>query len=166
MNRHYTADKIKDLVKYINTKFDKAFIGCDIIAGFPDETGEDFEITAGNLKKLDLSRIHVFPYSQRPGTIADKMPNQIDIPEKKRRVSVIQNISDDKLKFFLNKNINTQNEVIIEKNRDKKTGLLKGVTKNYINVLIDADDSFKDTIQNITITGFSTEPEKMLAVII
>ncbi len=166
MNRKYTANQIKDLVNYINFKFKNAFIGSDIIAGFPNETEEDFNITAENLSNTGLSRIHVFPYSRRKGTIADKMPNQIDNTEKKHRVSTIQKISDKKIKEFLNKNINTQNEVIIEKRRDSKTGLLKGVTKNYINVLINADDSYKDTIQTILIKDFSSAKEKMIAEII
>lgn len=151
MNRHYSVSQIKELVEYINNKFDRAFIGSDIIVGFPDETVKDFEITYNNLKNINLSRIHVFPYSRRKGTIADKMPNQVTQEEKKRRVNLIQQISDEKLNKFLINNLNTENEVIIEKNRDKKTGLLKGVTKNYINVLIDGSDDFKDTIQKVKI---------------
>ena len=163
MNRHYTSEQIKTLVHYINSKFENAFIGSDIIVGFPDETIEDFEITVNNLKELALSRIHVFPYSRRKGTVADEMPNQVENTEKKRRTAIIQDISDNKIKSFFEKNINTQNEVIIEKKRDSKTGLLKGVTKNYINVLINADDKYKDTIQKIIIKNFAPVEEKMIA---
>ena len=151
MNRHYSVSQINELIEYINQKFDKAFIGSDIIAGFPGETVEDFEITYNNLKNINLSRIHVFPYSRRKGTVADKMSDQVPIEEKKRRVSLIQQISDDKLNKFLTDNLNRENEVIIEKNRDKKTGLLKGVTKNYITVLIDDSDNLRDTIQKVKI---------------
>ncbi len=151
MNRHYSVSQINELIEYINQKFDKAFIGSDIIAGFPGETVEDFEITYNNLKNINLSRIHVFPYSRRKGTVADKMSEQVPIEEKKRRVSLIQQISDDKLNKFLTDNLNRENEVIIEKNRDKKTGLLKGVTKNYITVLIDDSDNLRDTIQKVKI---------------
>ena len=151
MNRHYSVSQINELIEYINQKLDKAFIGSDIIAGFPGETVEDFEITYNNLKNINLSRIHVFPYSRRKGTVADKMSEQVPIEEKKRRVSLIQQISDDKLNKFLTDNLNRENEVIIEKNRDKKTGLLKGVTKNYITVLIDDSDNLRDTIQKVKI---------------
>ena len=166
MNRKYSAEQIIKLVKYINKKFDKAFIGSDIIVGFPDETIEDFEITRKNLGSLNMSKIHVFPYSRRKGTIADKLPNQVDDIEKKRRVSLIQEIADKKNKEFLERNINSENEVIIEKNRDKKTGLLKGVTKNYINVLVDDKDAYKDKLVNIKITSLSDYPEKVIAEII
>lgn len=166
MNRRYSAEQIKKLVEYINSKFTNAFIGSDIIVGFPNETEEDFETTRKNLEEMEMSRIHVFPYSRRKGTIADKMDNQISNEEKKKRVGIIQNISDTKLNQFFIKNLNTENEVIIEKIRDKKTGLLKGVTKNYINVLIEADDKYKDTLQKIIISDFSNQNEKMIAKIV
>ena len=166
MNRHYSANDIKQLVNYINEKFENAFIGSDIIVGFPNETEEDFNTTLDNLKELGLTRIHVFPYSRRKGTPADKMQNQIDTAEKKRRVGLVQEISNKKLTEFFNKNIGTENEVIVEKQRDKKSGLLKGVTKNYINVLIDADDTYKDKLVKVKLTSLSEYPEKMIAKIV
>ncbi len=166
MNRKYSENQIKELIEYINSKFINPFLGSDIIAGFPNETTDDFEITVKNLLELNLSKIHVFPYSRRKGTPASLMPLQIDNEEKKKRVSVIKKISDEKLMRFLTKNINTENEVIIEKKRDKKTNLLKGVTKNYINVLIDDSDKYMDSLQKIKITGFSDLSEKMTAKIV
>ncbi len=166
MNRHYSSEQIFKLVNYINSKFDNAFIGCDIIAGFPGETDEDFLQTYNNLKELNLSRIHVFPYSRRKGTIADTMENQIEEKIKKERVNLVQNIADEKLHKFLQQNLNTQNEVIIEKQRDKKTSLLKGITSNYINVLIDDKDEYKDTFQKVKLISFSENPDKLIAEII
>lgn len=165
MNRKYSAEQIISLVEYINKKFTNAFIGCDIIVGFPDETFDDFETTRKNLENLGLSKIHVFPYSRRKGTIADLLPNQIKEEEKKKRVTIIQNISDTKLENFLKRNLNTTNEVIIEKRRDKKTNLLKGVTKNYINVLIDDNDCYKDSIQQIKLKEIF-ENDKLIADIV
>lgn len=166
MNRNYTEKQIKELIEYINSKFNNAFIGSDIIVGFPDETDEDFEITYKNLSSMELTRMHIFPYSRRKGTIADEMNNQIDEKIKKERCSKLKEISDNKIKTFFLKNINTINEVIIEKKRDKNTNLLKGVTSNYINVLIDGDDKYKDTLQKIKIIDFSEEKEKMTAKIV
>lgn len=166
MNRHYSEEQIKELVNCINEKFKNAFIGSDIIAGFAGETEEDFEITRYNLENLELSRIHVFPYSRRKGTIAYNLDNQVKDSEKKIRTEIIQKISDKKLNEFLKKNINTENEIIIEKQRDKKTGLLKGVTKNYINILIDDEDKYKDSLLKIKITDFSEFNEKLIAKIV
>ena len=166
MNRHYGAKQILDLVSYINSKFKNAFIGSDIIVGFPDETEEDFNITYQNLIQTGLTKIHVFPFSARKGTIACSMPNQISDEDKKKRVKLVQQVSDEKLTAFLEKNISTENEVIIEKNRDKKSGLLKGITKNYINVLVNGDDSLKDTLQKVRLTAISDYSEKMHAEVI
>ena len=127
---------------------------------------EDFETTRKNLDSLNMSKIHVFPYSRRIGTVADKLPNQVDDVEKKKRVSIIQEISDRKNNEFLQRNIDSENEVIVEKNRDKKSGLLKGVTKNYINVLIDDKDNYKDELVKVKITNLSDYPEKVIAEII
>ncbi len=166
MNRKYTENQIFELVDMINKKFNNAFIGSDIISGFPDETEEDFEITLNNLNRLEITRIHVFPYSRRKGTPADIMPNQISENEKKRRVNLIQKISDRKLETFLKNNINTQNEAIIERIRDKKTNLLKGITKNYINVLINGNDNLKDTIQKVQLKEIINTQGKILGEIV
>lgn len=166
MNRHYNAEKISEIVNYINKKFDSAFTGCDIIAGFPGETEADFEETRKNLENLKLSKMHIFPYSRRNGTLADTMPEQIKEEEKKRRADILQKMSDDKCFNFLKSNINTIQEVIIEKSRDKKTNLLKGVTRNYINVLVKGAENIMDTVQNVIITGFADDNAKMAAEII
>ncbi|MCD7878648.1 MAG: tRNA (N(6)-L-threonylcarbamoyladenosine(37)-C(2))-methylthiotransferase MtaB [Candidatus Gastranaerophilales bacterium] len=162
MNRYYTEEHIKHLVEYINSKFENAFIGCDIIVGFPGETIQDFDTTLENLTELKLSKIHTFPYSRRKGTIADKMPNQIDNLEKKQRAAIIQKLSDKKNYEFKKSNMGCIKEIIIEKSRDKKTGLLKGVSENYINVLIDAPDKYKDTLQKVILRGFSENNDKLI----
>lgn len=140
MNRHYSVNQTLELIEKIQKTFDNIypFIGSDIIAGFAGENEEDFEITAENLKKSKLARIHTFPYSVRKGTAAEKFEKQVDLTTKNKRASIIRQISAQKHKDFLNKNIGTTQEVLIEKNPDKKTGFLKGITRNYINVLLDS----------------------------
>ena len=130
------------------------------------ENEEDFNCTLNNLSGMNISKVHVFPYSKRKGTPAYEMPNQIEEAEKKNRAKKIQDISDKKHLEFLKRNVLTENEIIIEKNRDKKTNLLKGVTKNYINILIDDSDKYKDTLQKVLITGFSADKEKLTAKIV
>lgn len=162
MNRHYSFDKVSKIISLINSKFTLPFIGSDLIVGFPDETPEDFEKTYQNLEKTQLSQIHVFPYSKRKNTKAYSMPNQIATTIKKERVKTIQTLSNQKHLDFLKRNIETSNEIIIEKNADKKTKLLKGITRNYINVLVNADSSMKNSIQNIKLTGISEDNKKLL----
>lgn len=154
MNRYYRVEEALDLIEKINDEFDLPFIGSDIIAGFADESEEDFLETVENLKKSKLTQIHTFPYSVRKGTEAVKLKNHLDSKAKEQRAKIIKEISAEKHKNFLQKNINTIQEVLIEKNIDKKTGCLKGVTRNYINVLIKPEagfDALKNTIQRVLI---------------
>lgn len=152
MNRHYTAEMCVDLTEKIDGIFELPFIGSDIIAGFPDESKEDFETTLENVKKSKLSNIHVFPYSIRSNTKAAQMPNQVSYKEKQKRAEILHAAAKVKFDTFIDKNIGTQTQVLIEKRPDKKTGLLKGVTKNYMNVYIDSNDkSLHNTIQKVKI---------------
>lgn len=163
MNRHYSVEQAIDLIERISETFNLPFIGSDIITGFPGESEEDFAITVQNILKSKLTQIHTFPYSLRKGTVAFDLPLQIDTKEKEHRASIIKKISAQKHKDFLQNNLNTFHEVIIEKNIDKKTGFYKGVSENYISVLIRPDLDFglvKNTIQNVKIINVS---EKVFA---
>ncbi len=148
MNRHYTVEYYLDQIEDIVSRFNKPFLGSDIIAGFVGETDEDFEITVENLKKSKLSQIHTFPYSIRKGTIAEKLKGHLPDKIKEERASIIKAISVEKFNNFLASNIGTEQEVLIEKrlNKDSK---YKGVTRNYINVLLDDGDF--NTLKKITL---------------
>ena len=150
MNRHYTAEFYLDQIEDIVSRFDKPFLGSDIIAGFAGETEEDFETTVENLLKSKLSKIHVFPYSVRKGTPAEKMSGHLTDAVKQERTDIIKKISADKFSEFLNQNIGSEREVLIEKRPDKNTGLYKGVTENYINVLL-KDGEF-NTLKKVVLT--------------
>ena len=166
MNRRYGAEDIFSLVEKINSKFERCFIGSDIIVGFPDETPEDFEITRKNLSKVQLSQIHVFPYSVRKNTAAEKLPNHINENTKKERAAIIQKISDEKHLEFLKKNLNTTNTVIIENRKDSETGMFKGVTKNYINVLVDIKEMPEKTFQTIKLVSLSEDKKRIISRIV
>lgn len=165
MNRDYTAQSCIELIDKINTIFKLPFIGSDIIAGFPGETDEDFDITLQNAENSGLSNIHVFPYSIRANTKAAQMDMQISEPVKHKRAEALKKVAKNKLKTFEEKNINTIAQVLIEKRPDKKTGLLKGVTKNYLNVYIDSKDkTLHNTVQNVKI--LNRKDEKLFCTII
>ena len=125
-------------------------MGSDIIAGFVGETDEDFNITVENLTKSKLSQIHVFPYSIRQGTAAEKMEGHLSDEVKEKRADIIKEISRDKYKEFVESNIGTVQEVLTAKRPDKKTGKSKGVTRNYLNVLL--DDGEFNTLKNVVLT--------------
>lgn len=152
MNRHYSVNQTLELIDKISTLFTNPFIGSDIIAGFAGEMNEDFEITVSNIEKSKLTQIHTFPYSIRQGTLAETFEMHLDAKEKTRRAGIIKEISSRKYSEFLLKNIGSEQEVLIEKNVDKKTGMFKGVTRNYINVLVEPSipfDAAKRTLRNV-----------------
>lgn len=149
MNRHYTVEYYLDQIEDIVSRFERPFLGSDIIAGFVGETEEDFLMTVENLKKSKLSQIHTFPYSIRKGTIAEKMEGHLDDKIKDERASIIKKISADKYKEFVKSNIGKTAEVLIEK-RPAKNGQFKGVTRNYLSVLLDEGEF--NSLKNVILT--------------
>lgn len=139
MNRHYTVEYYLDQIEDIVSRFEKPFLGSDIIAGFCGETEEDFEVTVENLKKSKLSQIHTFPYSIRKGTIAEKLDGHLPDKVKEERADIIKKISAEKFEAFKMENIGREEEVLIEK-RLGKDGRYKGVTRNYLTVHLDDGD--------------------------
>lgn len=153
MNRFYKVEDYLKQIEKINKMFNLPFLGSDIIAGFVGESDEDFENTLENLKKSGLSAIHTFPYSIRKGTQAEKMEGHLPDKIKEERATAIKKISAQKKEEFLKKNIGTVHNVLIEKHFDKKLEILKGISENYITVLIDLKDkSLINTIQKVKIT--------------
>ena len=155
MNRFYKTEDYLAQIDKINDIFELPFLGSDIIAGFAGETDEDFEISRENLSKSGLTQIHTFPYSIRKGTIGASMPNQNSDEVKNMRATIIKEISKQKFKEFVNKNLGRVCEVLIEKHPDKHSGNLKGMTRNYLTVQIvsNRNDLF-NTLQQVILTEY------------
>lgn len=159
MNRFYTVEHYLEQIEQINSKFNLPFLGSDIIAGFVGETDDDFTTTVENLRKSGLTQIHTFPYSIRKGTLAEKMENHIPEEIKEYRANIIKSISNVKFKQFLNRNINTTHSVLLEKHLDKHTGFLKGVSENYLKIIIEnnTDTILLNTIQTVKLSKVSND---------
>lgn len=153
MNRRYKVEDYLEQIEKINKLFELPFLGSDVIAGFVGETQEDFETTLKNLEKSGLTAIHTFPYSIRKGTQAEKMEGHLPDKVKEERASAIKKISSQKTKEFLEKNVGTVHNVLVEKHLDKHLNVLKGMSENYITVLLNSDDrNLINTIQKVKIT--------------
>ena len=148
MNRHYSVEFYLDQIEDIVSRFERPFLGSDIIAGFVGETEEDFLTTVENLKKSKLSQIHTFPYSIRKGTIAEKMEGHLSDKIKDERATIIKKISAEKYQEFVNSNIGHEAEVLIEKRLDK-SGKFKGVTRNYLTLLL--NDGEFNSLKNVIV---------------
>ena len=157
MNRFYSVEQYLEQIEDITNRFHKPFLGSDIIAGFVGETESDFNTTIENLKKSKLSKIHTFPYSIRKGTIAEKMEGHLPDKIKQERADIIKAVSSEKFKVFMDSNVGDEQEVLIEKRPDKKTGLPKGVTKNYLNVLINTPTNEFNTIKKVRLNSYNND---------
>ena len=149
MNRHYSVEFYLDQIEDIVSRFERPFLGSDIIAGFVGETEDDFLTTVENLKKSKLSQIHTFPYSIRKGTIAEKMEGHLPDKIKDERATVIKKISAEKYQEFVNSNLGQEAEVLVEKHLDR-SGKFKGVTRNYLTVLLDEGEF--NTLKRVRLT--------------
>lgn len=150
MNRKYNMEYYKDKIDTIRKIRPNISITTDLIVGFPGETEKDFNQTCENLKEIRFSKIHVFPYSRRKGTVADSMDNQIDEKTKKERVKKVMEISKKLEKEYMEKFIDQTLEFIPETEKD---GYWIGHTGNYLLIKTLADDtSFNHQEKNVKIS--------------
>lgn len=149
MERPYNTESFKQLIKKINKKIPDASLGIDIIAGFPGETKDHFKNTYSFVENLNISYLHVFPYSPRKGTKAYSFTKKVNNQEVKARCSMLRNLSIKKKRAFEKKMINKTFKAVIQTKRDKRTKLLKATTSNYLSVLINGDDNIKGKIVDI-----------------
>ena len=140
MHRPYMTKNFSDLTSRLVKEIPEISIGTDLIVGFPGETEKHFEETLNFLNSQPFSKIHVFPYSLREGTLAAEMKNQIDSQTKKIRAAKVLEIANTKEKIFAEKIIGQTVEIIAE---TEENGLIDGLTKNYIRGYVPADEKIK-----------------------
>lgn len=139
MHRHYDRQLFADKIHLVKQLMPDAFIGVDVMVGCRGETPECFEETYEFLASLDVTQLHVFPYSERPGTSALKIPYVVSEAEKKLRSKRLLELSDQKTHAFYARHIGQQAEVLFEKAPRGKA--MHGFTKNYIRVELPASDA-------------------------
>lgn len=118
MRRRHTADTVRELVKLADGRVS---FGWDIICGFPGETEELFNETLSLVRELKPIRVHAFPYSPRPGTVAAEMPGQIARSESKRRVKIITDATAENMRKFMAGMVGTRTSVLVESNNMART---------------------------------------------
>ncbi|VAV83249.1 tRNA t(6)A37-methylthiotransferase [hydrothermal vent metagenome] len=153
MNRPYSARGFAETVTRLSKEVVDISIGTDVIVGFPGEGELEFENTYNLLKSLPLSYLHIFPYSKRTKTAAIDMPGHNDPRVIKERSARLHALDAEMRKAFYGRFIGREMTVLVESARDKKTGLLKGRTTNYIPVLIDGGDELKCSEVVVRLTG-------------
>ena len=150
MNRHYNTAEYYEIVSNIRKTFENSSITTDIMVGFAGESEEDFISSMNFVKSVGFAKVHVFPYSQRKGTAADKFPDQIAPNIKEERAKKMGDLVNKSRAEFLSSQVGKNEKVLIERMR---RGYLEGYTKNYTPVHIYSDDkSFCGNIVNVKIT--------------
>ena len=136
MNRKYDLKYFFNKIKEIRSIRPEISITTDVIVGFPGETEELFQKTINTCKELELTKMHVFPYSIRKGTVAENLPNHLDQSIKKDRARRLLEVSKELEKNYFNKYIGKEVEVLIEETKD---GYSYGHTGNYLYVKINKE---------------------------
>ena len=158
MNRHYTSDEFLTGVKLLRKCFDDPAITTDIIAGFPGETEEEFEKCFDFAKEVSFYEMHIFKYSRRKGTVADKMPGQVKDEIKEQRSHRLIGLRDELSKEYRSRQTGKVKPVLFEEEVtvDGKK-LLTGHTPEYVKVAVKVSDAAPNEVANVRIDGFLSD---------
>ena len=148
MNRKYTIEEFQKVTELLRENFEEVALTTDIIVGFPGETEEEFEMTYKFLEKIKFSKMHVFKYSIRQGTVAAKMPNQIDGTIKEKRSQKLIELSNKNEIEFMKNCIGKTIEVLFEE--EKEDGYIEVHTTNYVVIETKGKD-LENTIKKVRV---------------
>lgn len=155
MNRHYTAEEYRQLCRKLREVFPDCTLTTDVMVGFAGETDEDFEDSLSFVKEIGFEKAHVFPYSVRKGTRAEKFTDHVDPAVKDERCRIMIEETEKIRKKFMEKQIGKTCEVLFEVSDSE--GYLTGHTANFIPVKVKADDSLKGEIGKVVITAIGDD---------
>lgn len=164
MHRRYDKDLFRRKVELIKKLMPDAFIGVDVMVGCRGEEPELFDECYDFLKSLDVTQLHVFPYSERPGTLALKIPYIVSDTEKKRRSKLLLDLSEEKRLAFYESHIGTMADVLFEKSNRGRA--MHGFTRNYIRVELPASiarESYDNQIIKVRLKGFNHDKSALKA---
>lgn len=137
MNRRYSNSEYREIVERIRRNFSNSSITTDVMVGFPVETDEEFEESLNFVSDIAFAKVHVFPYSRRSGTVADRMPMQITKGVKDIRAAKMISATEKTAKEFMLSQVGLQCDVLFE--RLDSNGLFEGYTRNYTLVSVDSN---------------------------
>lgn len=167
MHRHYDTKLFTDKIQLIKKLMPEAFLGIDVMVGTRGETPEYFEETYRLLDSLPVTQLHVFPYSERPGTAALKIPYVVDAKDKKIRSQRLLDMSEEKTQAFYASHIGEVKEVLFEKAPRGKA--MHGFTDNYIRVELPAalsKEEYDNEIMMVRLKDFNHDKSALVCEII
>ena len=140
MRRPYHTGMYRGLVNRLAAAIPGLGLGADVIVGHPGETDDDFEATLALVGSLPFSYLHVFTYSDRKGTEAARRPDHVPAAAIRERSRRLRRLGREKSHAFRSALVGSAREVLVLEARDHQTGLLSGLTSNYVEVLFPGPD--------------------------
>jgi threonylcarbamoyladenosine tRNA methylthiotransferase MtaB len=151
MHRPYTREGFAAVVLKIADQMPRATIGADVLVGFPGESEAAFQNSLDMVRDLPICYLHVFPFSPRTGTPAAGYPDPVPVDVIKERCRRLRSLGAAKRKAFYNGALGRRVEVLVENERDSETGLLKGVSSEYLTVLLEGGDALKNDFVTVAV---------------
>ena len=164
MHRRYTTAFFADKIKRVKELMPHAFIGVDVIVGTRGETEECFGQAYDFIRSLDVSQLHVFSYSERPGTMALKIAHAVTPEEKHRRSQRLLELSEMKREAFYLRHMRTEAEVLLEKS--KTPGIMHGFTGNYIRVEVPVEANLDNCMVRVRLEDFNADRSALHATLL
>jgi threonylcarbamoyladenosine tRNA methylthiotransferase MtaB len=151
MNRLYDSTSYRNKVFEVITKIPEISIGTDVIVGFPGESEQAFLKMKNLIEDIPFAYLHIFPYSSRPGSLASRFSDHIEVSFKKRRYDVLNHINNRKKISFMESQSNRILEIVIE-DVDRISGMI-GTSSNYLKVAVCSDSHEKKSLISVRVTG-------------
>ena len=153
MKRRYSTALFEQRISKIRELLPEAFIGVDLIAGMTGETNELYEKAFQFVENLDISELHVFPYSERKNTLALKIDGTVPVEERRLRALKLIELSEKKLRLFYQRNIGKTSTVLFE--NEKPKGVMQGWTANYIKVETQVEPMLLNQFREVILYGIN-----------
>lgn len=163
MRRRYTTAQFAQRIEAVRRAMPDAFIGIDVIVGFPGETEDDFETTYNFLKQLAPSFLHIFPYSERPGTPAIEFAGKVSPQENEQRAKRLGTLSDTLHTQFCTRFVGSVAEVLFEST--KRSGMMSGFTANYVRVETPYNKEYVNRICRVHLDSINEQGIVMASII-
>lgn len=151
MGRPYNAAYFKQLIGRVRSSSKDIAIGSDVMVGFPGEDQQCFQETYSLLEELEVTYLHVFPYSMRQGTRAASMTAQVDAAVKKERALMLRDLSRAKKETFIRSRLGLMEDIVVT---HAQSGLFRGITSNYMNILVRGSARVND-LKRIRVAGYT-----------
>lgn len=159
MRRRYTSARFAERIAAVRRAMPDAFIGIDVIVGFPGETEADFRMTYDLLAGLEPAFLHIFPFSERPGTLAVELPDKVQASVATRRVGELEELCGRLHRSFCARAVGTEDEVLFESTR--RAGMMFGFTGNYRRVKAPYDAARVNTVCRVKLTSIDESHDLM-----